>query len=155
VDDPSKYELWNRYLADHPNPKDARETFLGTFRIGGSEESADAGAKLILDGIKTTTSSLMLEWETSGDTPPFPGALSILLDGRNEAVAVVETKKTELIPFNKVDAAFAKAYGEWDRTLETWRAKNFAYYTELAKELGGTMTEDTELLCEWFEVVVR
>jgi len=155
VDDPSQYELWNQFVAGHPDPDTARANYIGTFRIGDSEESADEGARLILDGIKTTTSSIMIEWETSGERPPFPGALSILLDGHNRAVAVVETKKTALIPLNKVDADFANAYGEWDRTLETWRKENFAYYIAIAKRLGGTMTVDTDLLCEWFKVVAR
>lgn len=48
-----------------------------------------------------------------------------------------------------VDAAFARDYGEGDRTLEWWHAEGAPYYADLAGRTEG----DTVLICERFRVV--
>lgn len=121
------------------------------FSIGNSAESADAGLWLILAGEKTATSCLPEEFTDS--RPPQAGDFSIVTDGSGQPCAVVETLAVIATPFNEVDAPFAHAYGEWDRTLDSWRKNNAAYYKSLCDQMGLEWHEKRVLLCETFRLV--
>ena len=103
---PEALRFWTAFLASGAAPEGA--TLLECFRIGDSPESADAGAALVLSGVKTATSQL----PAAGATPPAPGDLSILLDGAGRPVAVVETVAVASVALDAMDEALARAYGE-------------------------------------------
>lgn len=134
-------------LAQH-FPEEAHRWF-DAMEIGATPESRDAGARLILDGVKTATSAG--PWEA----PAFPGALSVLLDGSGTPRAIVETTSIERRPFGEIGAAFAHAYGEGDRTLDWFRREMGRHYAEEAKARGTTFDADTPLWCERFGIVKR
>src|SRR6516225_415406 len=83
--------FWANFLQSQTNPSATAERLYDTFRIGDSPESANEGAQLIIAGIKTTTSSLLWEYEKLRKPLPFIGSLSILEDGQGEPVCIVET----------------------------------------------------------------
>jgi uncharacterized protein YhfF len=68
-------------------------------------------------------------------------------------MCVVETTEVEIKRIRDVDGRFAHDYGEWDRTLPTWRAQCGAYYTQQCRRLGHEPTEDLQLVCERFTVL--
>lgn len=121
--------------------------------IGSTPESRDAGAALILAGVKTATSALPSEF--ADGRPPFPGALSVVLDGADRPCGVVETVRAELRPFGSADEAFAAEYGEGDRTLAWFRREIGDHYRGLAARSGEPFGDDTILLFEWFRLVAR
>lgn len=140
--------FWQVFQASHdvadPEPYDI-------FRVGNNSASADEGAKLILDGSKTATSALPEEFV---DMPePFVGALSVVLDGKDQPCAVVKTTGVETKPFAGADEDFARDYGEWDRTLETWLDQNNRYYEKVCERLNLEWSEWRPLIFERFEVV--
>lgn len=122
-------------------------------KIGSTSQSADAGADLILSGVKTATSSA--HWQYPDGAIPYAGALSVLLDGAHRPRGVVETVRVEHIAFSAVDADFASAYGEGARTLDWWRTEIGDWYRRDAERHGVTFDVDTVLICEWFRLVVR
>ena len=146
-------KYWQDYLKTLTEPADAETRFFGSFQIGDSKASADEGARLVLQGLKTATSSLIWEYEGSDVEAPRIGSLSILLDGDGEPVCIVETTQLLERPFMEIEESFAVAYGEWDRTLESWRTHCWNYYARRAGRLGRTPTRQMVLLCEWFSVV--
>ena len=81
------------------------------------------------------------------------GAFSIVVDGRAAPVCVVQTTWLKVQPFADVDARFARDYGEWDRTLATWRTKCWAFYADQCATLNRTPSRDMPLVCERFRVV--
>jgi uncharacterized protein YhfF len=127
--------------------------YFASMSIGHTPETADEGAALILDGIKTTTSSA--HWEYPDGRIPFVGALSVLLDGKGHPRAIVETERVEIKPFRTVDEAFAHAYGEGDRTLEWFWSEMGAWYRDTAARHGEHFSDDTPIICEWITVVRR
>lgn len=145
--------FWQTFLTTHPDPKRAQSKFYEAFAIGDTQKSADEGVALILSGKKTATSALLWEYEVSGTPPPEVGSLSILLNGKGEPVCVVETSEVEVKPLNKVDAAFARDYGEWDGMLTRWRETAWAYYEAQCRDLGKTPTPDMPLVCERCQVI--
>lgn len=98
--------FWRDFVRSARAPVDALERFYESFRIGSSEEDAEQGARLVLVGTKTATSSLLWEYEALGKAMPRVGVLSVLEDGMREPVCVVETTWLEVIPFGEIDAAF-------------------------------------------------
>ncbi len=121
--------------------------------IGSTAESRAEGARLILAGIKTATSSAF--WDYPDGPIPFVGALSLLLGGDSRPVGIVETTRVEKRPFFAIDAEFAFLYGEGDRTLAWWRREIGEWYRAEALRRGENFTADTPLICEWFRVIRR
>jgi uncharacterized protein YhfF len=146
--------FWQAYLATTPDAEERAARFYETYQVGDTAEDADYGARLIMEGAKTTTSGLLWGYEITGDPPPFVGALGVVENGRSEPVCVVETTRLEAIPLNAVtDVDFIVRYGEWGVTPESWQERAWAYYAPHCRELGREPQPDMPMLCEWFQVV--
>jgi uncharacterized protein YhfF len=151
--DPKTETLWRAYLSSLPDPEAAIQRFYEVFRIGDSLEGADKGAALIRQGLKTATNSLLWAYEATNKPLPQVGSLSIVTDSRGDPVCVIETFAVEVKAFADVDDSFAHAYGEWDRTLETWRARCWEFNAPRCHALGKVPTPKMPLVCERFAVV--
>ena len=103
--------------------------------------------------MKTATSSLLWVYQAANKPLPEVGSLSLVTDGRGAPVCVIETITVEIKSFADVDAAFAYDYGEWDRTLDGWRAHSWAINAERCRALGKVPTPEMPLVCERFKVV--
>ena len=145
--------FWQAYLASLPHAEEAVRRFYDIMRIGHSNESANTGAALIKQGVKTAVSSLLWAYQAANTPLPEVGSLSIVTDGSGAPVCVVETIAVEIKEFAEVDAAFAYDYGEWDRTLEGWRAYSWALNAPRCRALGKAPTPEMPLVCERFHVV--
>ena len=145
--------FWQAYLTSLPHAEDASRRFYEIFQIGNSPEAADEGAALIKQGVKTATSSLLWVYQATNKPLPAVGSLSIVTDGLGDPVCVVETITVDIKGFAEVDAAFAYDYGEWDRTLETWRAHCWEFNAPRCHALGKAPTPGMPLVCERFTVV--
>jgi uncharacterized protein YhfF len=146
--------LWRAYIASLPDAEDAIRRFYEVFRVGDSPEGADEGAALIKQGLKTAaTSSLLWAYEATNKPLPEVGSFSIVIDGRGEPICVVETLTVDMKAFADVGATFAYDYGEWDRTLETWRARCWEFNAPRCHALGKAPTPEMTLVCERFAVV--
>lgn len=146
-------DFWQAFLASGAAPRDARP--YDVMRIGTQPSHADEGAHLILAGLKTTTSSLPSSFDATPNGPPFVGALSVLVDGSDRRLAVIETTEVDIRRLGDIDASFAYDYGEWDRTLPTWRQEIAAWYAADAAARGLPSGDDLVLLCERFRVLWR
>jgi uncharacterized protein YhfF len=131
----------------------ASARFFVPIRIGSTPAQADEGAALILSGVKTATSSRV------GDFPdgvlPFAGALSVLLDGRDQPVGIVETLQVQTVRFDDVTEAMAQAYGEGERTLAWWRRVMGDWYRRQSAEQGLVFDGDSLLIWETIAVTRR
>jgi uncharacterized protein YhfF len=121
--------------------------------IGSTTADANEGAAAVIAGVKTATSSG--HWHYPDGRIPFVGALSVPLDGQARAVAIVETQRVEIIPFDAIDADFAHAYGEGARTLDWFRAEMGQWYRTSAAEHGVGFSNETPIICEWIAVPRR
>ena len=149
---PQSKKMWQSYLDSLSEPQEAESRFYEEFRIGSSVEGANQGARLILQGMKTATSSLLWEYEDEKKPLPYAGSLSILLDGNDEPVCIVETTSVATKRFDEVDAEYAIAYGEGDGTLEGWRRMCWDYYSAQCSDMGRLPSKDMPLVCEYIKV---
>jgi len=60
-----------------------------------------------------------------------------------------------LKPYNEVDASFAYAEGEDERTLEAWRREHWKYFSRVLPRIGRVPEETMPLVCQRFRVVFR
>jgi uncharacterized protein YhfF len=147
--------LWRQYLDVVPDADSAQRWFYQCWRISDDAQRADDGALLVTRGVKTATSSLL--WVLKAQHKPLPqvGSLSILQNGRDEPVAVLQTTQLTTRPFREVDTRFAYDHGEWDRTLKTWRLQCWQVFAAQCATLGRQPEHTMPVICEHFRVVHR
>ena len=129
------------------------EDHFAPITVGTTTASMDEGAGLILDGIKTVTSTA--QWEWPNGQGPFVGALSVLFDGQGDARAIIETTAVERCRFGDVTEELAQAYGEGERSLAWWRREMGEYYRCIAEASGQPFGDDTVLYIERLAVARR
>ena len=116
---------------------------LRSFSFGDNPELADELLDLVVKGLKTATCS-------TEDDPNIstPGEQWIVCDGHGAPRCVIETTEVTFRPYLQVDAAFASAEGEGDRSLAYWRAAHRSYFGR-----QGKFSEDMMLMCERFRLI--
>ena len=128
------------------------------FMFPGPER--DRLVKLILDGVKTATAALMIEYEEEVEPLPCVGAHSVLVDSDERPVAVLVTTAVDVIPLGKVTDRYAIDEGEGDVT-----AANGGAHTNLSGIRRNTamnsptrifpLNDNSLIVFEHFEVEQR
>jgi uncharacterized protein YhfF len=148
--------FWEAYLATQPeNSPLRRQPIPPAWGFGSTQEMADELGKLVQEGVKTATCSLLWEHESDGEPLPQVGALSIVLDGDDYPLCLIETVEVEIRPFNEVDARFAHDEGEGDRSLNYWREVHLRFFAPICQKLGMALDDRMPLVCERFRLVYR
>jgi uncharacterized protein YhfF len=133
-------------------PNQGPQAPADVFAFGDSKELADELAALVPAGIKTATCSALWSYEEAQKPIPRTGELSIVIDGNGAPVAVIETVKIFLVPFNEVTERFAWEEGEGDRSLAHWRQAHRNFFGRQRFKHRG-FDERMPLVCERFRVV--
>jgi len=146
---------WRKFLDSLPpdSPWLARPMLAEGW--GDSPAMADELGALIASGVKTATCSALAEWEHDGGDLPQPGLLTVVLDGKDIPLCIVETVEVVIKPYNQVDAAFAVDEGEGDRSLEYWRAAHKRFFERTFARIGGQFSEEMLLVCERFRLIYK
>lgn len=137
---------WEAFRSSRPDlPDEPRDVFA----FGNTPEMADALGASVAGGVKTATTSALQAYEP-GEPLPQVGELSVVLDGSEKPLCIVETTEVRVLRFAEVDAAFAFDEGEGDRSLSYWRAAHERFFT---KTLPGPFDERMQVVCERFRLV--
>lgn len=112
----------------------------------------------ILDGAKTTTTGLAVEYEQAGEPLPRAGARQAVVDSAGNRVAVIETTEVRVIRLGDVDLAHAVGEGEGYTSVAGWRAghERFWHSEEVREEQGDpdfTVDDDTLVVAEAFRLI--
>lgn len=142
---------WEQFLASLPVDSPYRGRGFIAEGWGDGPEMADELGALIAQGTKTATCSSAWEWEAEGQTPPGLGTLTVVLDGKGEPLCIVETVEVTVHKYNEVDADFARAEGEGDRSLAYWRDAHRRFFTRTMARIGREFSEEMPLICERFK----
>jgi len=146
---------WEKFLATLPSDSPYRTKTYTTDGWGDSPEMADELGGLIINGTKTATCSSFWEWEAEGEKPPEPGSITIVLNGRGEPIAIVETTEVTIHKYNEVDAEFAREEGEGDLSLKYWQEPHKSFFSRSLPEIGKEFSEDMPLVCERFRLIYK
>jgi uncharacterized protein YhfF len=107
----------------------------------------------VRDGAKTGTSTALAEFEQGDEPLPATGELSIVTDGAGRPGALIRTTRVEIVPFDQVDAEFAAAEGEDDRSLASWRREHETYWRRVLAPLGQEFSPAMPVVTERFELL--
>ena len=143
--------LWNAYC------EEAHIDIDTPYAAWGFGVAPDKLADLVLKGIKTATASAYDLYFMEGEDAPLPqpGDYSVILNAKDEAVCIIQTTQTTVVPFDEVSAAHAYKEGEGDRSLAYWRMSHEEFFTEELKETEIEFNGRTIILCEEFKVVYK
>lgn len=154
MNQPSKAELfWQSYLStlSEEGQKNAPPYVVDQF--ADTPAAATKVGKLVRDGVKTTTSSLVWGLEQIGEPLPTVGKIELIVDGDGEPLCIIELTEVEIKPFNAVDEQFAFEYGEGERTLAFWLRDNWEFLAHWCTEIGRTPSETMPLVFQRFRVL--
>ncbi|MEA5570500.1 ASCH domain-containing protein [Calothrix sp. UHCC 0171] len=147
-------QYWQAYLASIPNASFSSEDYEAD-QFGDNSVLANELGNLILRGVKTATCSALWEWEAEGSEIPKVGSKTIVLDGDNNPLCIIETIEVEIRAFSEVDTQFAFEEGEDERSLESWRREHWEYFSRVLPKIGKQPTCEMLLVCERFRVVYK
>ncbi|MEK4670117.1 ASCH domain-containing protein [Niallia sp. FSL R7-0271] len=138
-------EFWNQFCID--TQKEGVQ-YIDAFQFGAS---ADWLAELVVNGKKTATTSGFVFYEKEKEDIPKVGEHYIVLNGKENPVAVIEIESVQIVPMNEVTEEFALAEGEGD--YQFWWDAHRKFFTELLKEYDIAFTPNMLVVCERFKKV--
>jgi len=120
----------------------------------------DQLVRLILDGKKTATTGLLIEYELGLEAFPELDARSVLVDSNDQPVALLRCIGVEVVRLADVPVQHVLDEGEGHKSLAAWRADHESFWrsAELQAELGDQgfeIDDDTRVVLERFVVVSR
>lgn len=150
---PNIRAFWNDFIAHLGH--DASDRFYEAFHFDDNAPSADELADLVLAGRKRATAGLVCSFEAEAKPLPRPGDLSVVTRFAGEPVCVIETRRVNIVRFDKVSAEFAATEGEGDGSLAYWQRAHTAFFGRECERLGRVFSPDLAVVCEEFAVVFR
>jgi len=141
---------WQEFLSTQPVDSPYRSKTYIAEGWGDGPEMADELGALIAAGTKTATCSSLWEWEAEGAALPEPGTITIVVDGRGQPLAIVETVEVTVCKYNEVDADFAREEGEGDLSLEYWQEAHRIFFSRYLPRIGKEFSEEMPAVCERF-----
>ena len=114
-------------------------------------EKPDWLASLVVEGTKTATCSSYPLYALDGEALPEVGDYQIVLNSKDEPVAIIKSYSIEIYPFKEVPIDFALAEGEG--TYEEWKQAHIAFFSRLMPAYDLQFTEDMLVVCDRFERV--
>ncbi|MGP7961396.1 ASCH domain-containing protein [Sanguibacter sp. A247] len=143
--------MWRAYAASGAVPADTRPVGIESF--GDSPRLADELLHLVLTGAKRGTATLEAEVTAGGETAPAVDDHWVMCDGAGMPRCVLRTTTVEAVRFDEVDEDFARAEGEGDLSLESWREGHERYWKRAAVRLGVPFGPGSIVIAERFVVV--
>lgn len=110
----------------------------------------DALVSAILDGSKTSTSSLLAEYPSGYDPQGDLGALEAVVDSYDNVVCVIRTVQIRIVRLGDVDDAHAIAEGEGYANACQWRAAHEQFWRspQYIEAVGSLdLNDDTAVVC--------
>ena len=142
--------FWNSFIEGHGDLSYLKDFKFEAWSFGNTPEMADELGKLVVEGKKTATCSLLRAYRGYENEIPSVGVYSIVCDGKNNPLCVVVNTDVWLDRFDKITAWHAYEEGEGDRSLAYWQK----VHKEFFSQYDGFHEKD-DLVCERFKVVYK
>ncbi|MBG6084069.1 ASCH domain-containing protein [Zhihengliuella flava] len=158
IDRAAARRMWDEYIAATGVVPEGNQQYEVDY-FGDSPQLADALLKEVTEGDKRATASLMDEYTDPEDPLPTIGGHWVACDSTGQPAVVLRTMALALSTFDDVDADFAAAEAEDDRSLDSWRREHEKYWRRTREAAGehwspeDTRTPGREVIQERFTVV--
>jgi len=127
----------------------------GTYEAWPFGGAPDELADLVVQGIKTATCSAYDLYQINNEPLPQAGDYSVILNSREEAVCIIQTRRVYVTEFNQVSEEHAFQEGEGDRSLEYWRTVHESFLTKELASVHRSFDGNAKVVCEEFKVVFK
>lgn len=118
--------------------------------LGDNELDGALLSSLVARGLKSGSSSLLLEYGKDQDLLPRESQISVLIDWDSNPICVIKTGQVYITPFAKVSSEQAKADAIGDGSLSFWQDVHWELFEGVCSELGEEMGDDLDVVCERF-----
>ena len=145
--------FWKSYLSTLSEVDQMNTPGYVVSQFGDTPEAATSVGKLVRDGLKTTTSTLVWGLEHIGEPLPKVGMIELIVDGNGPPLCITELIEVEIKPFNAVDKQFAFEYGEGNRTLAFWLIDNWDFLSRECVEIGREPSKTMPIVFQRFRVL--
>jgi uncharacterized protein YhfF len=145
--------LWKNYLSTLSEVDQMNTSAHVVNQFADTPEAATSVGKLVRDGVKTTTSTLVWGLEHIGEPLPKVGMIELIVNGNGGPLCITELIEVEIKPFNAVDEQFAFEYGEGDRTLAFWPRDNWDFLSRECVEIGREPSKTMPIVFQRFRVL--
>ena len=146
-------EFWKSYLKA-TNQKTENAVYSGELVFEDSGFTGKTQLSLVLSGAKTATFTPFDSFEINRESIPVSGEVYVVLDSREEPVAILEVTNVTVIPFNEIPWDLAARDGE-NENLSDWQDKMREFLEDEADLCGFEVREDSKIVCEIFRVIYR
>ena len=136
-----------RYDERMPKESDLDATDLPVSEYAFPGPLRDQLVAAILSGEKTSTTSLVAQYELDGEPLPAVGDRAVVVDSAGERVCIEEITDVRVVRLGDVDLVHAIAEGEGFTTVAEWRTghEEFWHSPEFRAEMGDeNFTVDDE-----------
>ena len=123
------------------------------FELASPGPLRDQLVAAVLTGAKTSTSSLLVEYDPADDPVPWVGQRAVLVDSELRSVGIVEVTEVRQLPLGEVDLDFAREEGEGYESVAAWRDAHERYWH--ANVPGIDLDDSTVVIAERFRLVER
>ena len=136
-------KYWDEYWKDGEKPAHVSAWMFGAL--------PDELAQLVIDEKKTATCSGHVFYELDNEPLPKVDEYSIVLNSKEQPVAMIKIVEVSIMPMNEVTEEFAVAEGEG--SYEAWKSAHVEFFTSELQTVGLEFSEDMLLVCERFTVI--
>ena len=145
-------EMWGSYTTAYPEFKNTEIPEAWFFH--NNREDANRLAALVEKGKKKAGSGLYAWYKEANVDLPKVGTKHIITDFDGSARAIIEIKKVDTIPFNKISEAYAEMdMGTSIEPLKKWKKAHWDFFSSALQESGEKPTEEMLIVCESFETI--
>lgn len=148
----SVVDMWKAYVK--ANPKSEDKSLPDSWFFHDNKADANRLGQLVLKGKKKASSGLYALYNDANAELPKVGSKKIITDFEGKALAIIEIRKVDTIPFNKISKDYAALdMGTSENSLETWKKAHWDFFESVLQEKDKTPTKDMLVVCQWFETI--
>ncbi len=129
----------------------------GPVRVDGYGDSEALSAELlalIRSGKKRAGTGLLWAYDADGESMARSGDIEIVIDHLHRPALVTRIIRSEILPFDQVDAEYAAIEGEGDGSLEYWRKAHWAFFSRECRRIGREPGLTMPVICSVFELLL-
>ena len=126
-----------------------------TASFAGNEQVTDQLLNLYLSGRKTAASSLVKDYQRSGESLPKVDDHWIILDSQKNPRCIAKTVKVLTYQFSRVPEEVVRAEGEGDLSVSYWKKAHEKFFAPFLKDFGIDDINTADVITEFYEIVFK
>lgn len=142
---------WNRFIELNSG---YRYSDYDVWQFGHDSETADSLLELVINEIKTATTSAFEMYEQE-EILPKKGNISIITNSRGQPGCIVQTTRVVIKKFSEITVSEAAMEGEGDLSLDYWKKIHIQFFSKEYKSRNMDFSIEIPVVFEEFKLIFR